>query len=364
MTNMKVLISTGHLDRKGGIANYVNLLIEELQKKEVDVIFFPHGLSHKYHKKPLIPIAWLLQFFKFFIKINSDCIDLAHLNPSLCKGSTLRDFVFMNIAKKSDVPVLLFFRGWRWNLLEKIKTNNFLRSIFKKNLKKVDKILVLSRDFKDALVDMGIDERKIVVSTIMVEADKYEPKEKKFDKPYNILFCARMVEEKGPFELLEAIPLIQENYPKTEFIFMGDGPCLKDLKRKTYNMNVKNNIRFTGYKTGKEKNDWYKKSHIFLLPSYTEGFPNVFLEAMASGLPVIATPVGALKNVLKDGVNGYLLESVPPEPDEMAEEIKKLMNDPNKMNEISERNLQEAKSKYDVEVVGDQIKSIYKDILE
>jgi len=70
-----------------------------------------------------------------------------------------------------------------------------------------------------------------------------------------------------------------------------------------------------------------------------------------------------LKNVLKDGINGYLLGSVPPEPDEIAGKIIGMLNDPNKMKEISERNLKDAKEKYDVEAVSEEIIKNYEKIV-
>jgi len=358
---MKVLITTWRLDNKGGIVNYVKLLINNINNN-LQISHFAHGSKLKYHKPHIVLIIWIYQFVKFCIILDKKKPDLIHLNPSLIKISVIRDFIFLNISKSMGFPVLIFFRGWRWSFFEKIKNKTLWKYVFLTNLSKTDKILVLSKDYKEALIDIGVDKDKIEISSTMVESELYATENKNFDKPYNILFCGHMVKYKGIYELLDAIPIITDYEKDLNFIFMGSGPELKNLKKKIEGKEINEYVTFTGHKTGEEKYDIYKKAHLFVLPSYTEGFPNVALEAMAAGLPIIATPVGALKYAIEDGKNGWKLESVPPRPDELAEKIIELIEDPDLMKEMSENNLLEAKSKYDVKAVTDDIIKIYREI--
>jgi len=360
---MKVLLPWSHIDRPGGIGNYKKLLTKHIDKKKCELKIFTYGVKPSNRKIVfLLPMYFFSFFLKYPIKLISDKIDLIHLNPSLNWASIIRGFVLLRIAKSMNYPVLFFFRGWRWSLFENIKKNNKLRKIFVKNLKTADKILVLSQDFKDALIELGIDEDKIKMSSTMVEIEKYKTENKNFDGLYNVLFCGNIAKAKGVYELLQAINVVIEKNKNLNFIFIGDGPELENLKKKTEKMGIEEHVTFTGYKKGEEKYEIYKKSHLFVLPSYTEGFPNVALEAMAAGLPIIATPVGALKYAIEDGKNGWKLESVPPEPEEIAEKIIELIEDPDLMKEMSENNLLEAKSKYDVKAVTDDIVKIYKEI--
>jgi len=359
---MKVLITSGHLDRKGGIVNYVDQLIRNLKQNDIEVCHFVHGLKPKYHKNWLVPLAWVYQFGKFSIELDSENPDIVHINPSLNRGSIIRDFIFLKISKNKGFPVILFFRGWRWDLFKKIRSHLIFRKKFIKCLEEANQIVVLSKDFKDALVGLGIDDDKIEISSTMVETKKYKPENKNFDRLYNVLFCGNIAKAKGVYELLEVINIVVEKNKNLNFIFMGDGPELENLKKKTKKMGIEKHVTFTGYKKGEEKYDIYKKSHLFVLPSYTEGFPNVALEAMAAGLPIIATPVGALKYAIKNGKNGWKLESVPPDYEEIADKIIELIDDPDLMKKMSENNIQEAKSKYDVKAVTDDIVKIYREI--
>jgi len=356
---MNIFITSRHLSNKCGVVNYTNLLMDVLEKEGHEFTHFGIGLIPKYHKDLILPIVYSYQFLKFNFKLKKSNPEIVHLNPSLAWGSIIRDIIFLNIAKAQGYPVLFFMHGWRWQLFKKINNIEFLKKLFRDNLQRADKILVLSKDFKDALVGLGLDEEKIEVTSTMVESEKYDPGEKNFSSPYNVLFCSRMSKAKGPFELIDAIPKVLDEFPKTNFIFMGNGPCLEDSKSKARRMDIEDNVLFTGYKTGDEKIKWYKKSDLFVFPSHTEGFPNVYLEALAAGLPVVATPVGAMKHTLKDGKNGYKLESTPTIPEEIAEKIIKLLRDPVKMKKISQNNLKKAKEKYDVEIICSKIRDIY-----
>jgi glycosyltransferase involved in cell wall biosynthesis len=193
----------------------------------------------------------------------------------------------------------------------------------------------------------------------MIDTKKYNIINKKFLEPYNILICSNMIKEKGIFELLDAVPIVIEKLKNSKFVFIGDGKDLKKLKEKTKKMGIEENIVFTGYINGLEKINFFKKAHIFVLPSYSEGFPTVALEAMASGLPLIITPVGGIADFVKDLKHGFLLKTMPPSSKEIAEKIIKLLENPNLVNKISDFNIIESKEKYDVKLVSQKIVNIY-----
>jgi len=362
---MKILITSKHLTSLGGIQNYVNLLIENLENDGYTISHFCHGLEPKYDVYFILPFIYPIQILKFQTRLKTFNPDIVHFNPSLSPAGIIRDLIYLNIAKTGEYPVLFFIRGWNWSYYKRIKKSDILREKFVKNLTKADRILVLSEDFKEALVEIGIDQDMIGLTSTMVESESYLPKKKSFDGPYNILFCARMATDKGPYELMKSIPRVVEKEKRVDFIFMGDGPELENLKNKAVEMDIEEYVTFTGYKTGEEKHEIYKKSHLFVFPTYHgEGFPNVVLEAMAAGLPVITTQNAGLKRLMEEGKNGYFLSSMPSEPKEIANKVLELVQNPSMMEEMSEYNLKKAKGKYDVEAVTKEIEKIYMDIID
>ena len=354
---MRVLIASLHLTHAGGVANYVGLLLRNIQGHEMEQ--FVQGLPPRYHKSFVLPFVYAIQCLRFSARLNTFQPDLVHLNPSLTWASLIRDTVLLLIARRKGYRVLFFIRGWRWPLYERIKKTGPLRSLLSRALSSADLVLVLSKDFRDALVDLGIDGTRIAVSSTMVEARKYRVEGRTFAAPFRVLFCSQLHREKGPAELLEAVPAILQRHPDTQFVFVGGGRLVDDLRMMAKRMGIQRSVLFAGRQVGDAKREWYRKAHLFVLPSYTEGFPTVVLEAMAAGLPLVVTPVGALKHVLEHGKNGYILDRVPAQPGEISEKITKLLDSPERMQEISEHNMKEAGDRYDVEVVAAQIAGLY-----
>ena len=140
---------------------------------------------------------------------------------------------------------------------------------------------------------------------------------------------------------------------------MGIGPDLKNLKKLSSVLSLDDYVDFVGYKVGDEKYDYYKKSHILVLPSYSEGFPNVICEAMASGLAVIGTRTGGIVDAIKDGVNGYLLENLPPKPEEISEKILQIIEQESSISKMGKKNYEESQLKYDTKVVTKDMERIY-----
>lgn len=358
--------------RRGGVTIYIKLLSETLDKNKFQLMDLSKGEDARIEKqnpstlKNNVLKMIILFYFRLTFKSRIDKYkpDIIHLNPSLKWFAILRDFSFLKMSKRKGIPTLFFIHGWSKSLFKLFKKYKILTNWFVKNLNKADAIVVLASEFKQDLVDMGLDEKKIFVLTTMVKTADFIPFKKNFNPPYRVLFCSNMIKEKGPYELLEAAKSIIKKYPSTRFIFMGKGKELENLKEHSRKFDIENNVKFKGFLTGNKKIEVYKKSHLFVFPSYREGFPTVVLEAMAAGLPVITTPVGGLKDEIKDGKNGFFIESMPPKPKDISEKIIMLIENPKLMKMMSKNNLKEARDKYDVKVVCNNIREIYEEIIK
>lgn len=124
----------------------------------------------------------------------------------------------------------------------------------------------------------------------------------------------RVTKQKGQIYFVRAAKLILKQFPNTYFLIVGDysndADYAQKVKRIAYDMGIENKIIFTGVR--QDIPEVLKISDVFVLPSLWEGFVTVILEAMASGLPVVATDVGSIREVIKNEVNGMI---IPPKND-------------------------------------------------
>jgi len=119
-----------------------------------------------------------------------------------------------------------------------------------------------------------------------------------------VLFSGRMVYQKGPDLLVEAIPAILRYYPHAKFLFAGDGEMKRDVEARAYGSGVGHAVRFLGYKTGWELVDLYRACDVVCVPSRNEPFGIVVLEAWSAGKPVVATNSGGPNEYVWHEVNG------------------------------------------------------------
>jgi len=126
-------------------------------------------------------------------------------------------------------------------------------------------------------------------------------------------WIGRFGTEKGLLEFAEAIPEILERTEGIKFLVAGDGQLRGRIEEYLDKQNLKDKVRLTGWIPHDHVSDYLNDLKLLVLPSYTEGLPNIVLEAMACGTPVLATPVGAIPDVIRDSETGFIMENNSPE---------------------------------------------------
>jgi len=131
----------------------------------------------------------------------------------------------------------------------------------------------------------------------------------KFDEKNNCIgYIGRLSSEKGIFNLIKAIPEIITICKSVKFVIIGDGDLKERIKSYLDENNLNGSVKLLGWIPHNELPIYLNKFKLVILPSYTEGLPNVMLESMACGTPVIATAVGAIPDIIKNKVNGFIME--------------------------------------------------------
>ena len=171
-----------------------------------------------------------------------------------------------------------------------------------------------------------------------------------------VLFVGRMVYQKGPDLLVEAIPHILKFYPHTKFVFAGDGEMRFSVEDRARQLGVSHATRFVGVKGGWELIDLYKSCDVVCVPSRNEPFGIVVLEAWSAGKPVIATVNGGPNEYLWHEVNGL---KIYPNPDSVAWAIGTLFINFEWGRWMGRNGRIAVETSFNWDVIGDRMLSLY-----
>lgn len=355
----KVLVNTTDLSQGGGVSHYLNNLRLN-DASEIDY-FQIQGSS----ASVLIKIIWLIKrYFAFSRKIES--YQLVHLHPSLNKNSFFRDAVFIWIALKKKKTLLVTMHGWEDEFESKIKESKLYHYIFSKTFAKVPYYIVLGEIFKNKLIDLiGSNTTTYFKEFTVIEDVKMELPVKKITKsdPITFLYLSRVEKEKGVYIAIDAIRLLNKKTKvEHKFVIAGNGGELENVKTyvKEHNLTF---VDIKGFIHGEAKIDAFMNSDVFLFPTYYgEGLPTAILESMLFGLPIISRVIAAIPEVVKNGENGYLLESL--EPNDFMNAILELIESPENFHKISSTNQKTAKTLFIAPKARVRIKAIYQKIID
>ncbi len=176
-----------------------------------------------------------------------------------------------------------------------------------------------------AIVPNGIDQNNFRSSLFMTEDAKNVFLENEFGIKNTgplILTASRLVKKNGVDYLISALKFLD---PKYHLLIAGSGDLEDELKQQAERMGLKNRIHFLGFVSHDRLRYLYAASTVFCRSPRSEGLGNVFLEAFGTHLPVVATDVGGIPDIVKDGITGLLTK--PNDPEDLAIKIRKIVED-------------------------------------
>jgi len=147
------------------------------------------------------------------------------------------------------------------------------------------------------------------------------------NRPLLIGYIGRLSEEKGIPNFVQALPAILGDEQNLSVLIGGNGPLKEAIWASLQDAGLTKHIDFSGWIPHDELPKFLNQLRLLVLPSHTEGLPNIMLEAMACGTPVLATPVGTIPDIIIDGKTGFIMETNSPEC--IAENITRALKSPN-----------------------------------
>lgn len=360
---MRVLMFSRDMRWYGGVVNVVSQLCSNFSGT-IQIDSFTVGQRKEGVVRLLKIIVPLADIARLVKQLRSGLHDVYHLNPSLGARALIRDMAFLITLQSFGVRrVMLFFHGWDLRVVTWLDRHDWIRKKFVERLNRVSKIIVLAHGFRETLVGWGVRPDIVLVLSTMFDGDNFKEVERvRSGSVRRLVFLSRLVKEKGVMELIDAFAILAPRYPSLELFCIGDGPAVAAMKSRIEILGLSGCVKFPGYVRGKEKAALLVNADIFVFPSYSEGCPVALLEAMAAGLPVVATSVGGIPDIVAAGVNGILIDS--PRPELIADAVATLLDDPSRCHAISERNRKQAWDNYEAGKVTARIESLYREIAE
>lgn len=323
----------------GGIQTHVEAISKQLTSLGVDVEIYTTDPSGKLPRHEEIDGVNVHRFRSYSFR------DLYYFSPSLLSG--LMDLEDVDIvhahsyqefctlaavcAKRSFRKPLVFtphFHPTGSSKLRTIGKRFYALTVGGYLFQKSDAVVAVSRYEKQLLAEtFQLSERKItyIPNGINVENYKLSVRDNHSHKK-SILCVGRLEEYKGVQYLIEAFPIVKEKVKDVQLVIVGDGSHKKRLVALADHLNIRKDVHFLGYISDSQLTNLYLTSSLFVMPSAYEAFCIALVEAMAHGLPVIATKVGAMSELIGKNLRGFLID-YPPDVKTLADMESLLLND-------------------------------------
>lgn len=247
-------------------------------------------------------------------------------------GHTFKPNVLGRLAaRRVGIPVVAISRGWTW---ESLKVRVY-ETIDRVNLRFVDHVVAVSDGQAERVRKCGVPSTRLSVIRNAARLAAFADPDPVFrdrlrglfpaDIPVShvVLAAGRLSPEKGFDVLVEAAAEVMRTHPAAGFVLFGEGGEQAKLETRVADLGIANRFRMPGYTADLDR--YLPWADVVVLPSFTEGLPNVALEASAAGMPVVATAVGGTPEVVADGDTGFLVPSGQPAP--IAGRVSELLAD-------------------------------------
>jgi glycosyltransferase involved in cell wall biosynthesis len=282
--------------------------------------------------------------------------DVVHINSSLSERGVFRDALLVTVARLMRIPVITNLRG---NFLPgKIvalsrRTETAYRHIFRRS----NQIVALSNVSKNGVLQLGDFGSKTIVMPNFVDIEHIPQKQKPKSERLTVAYLGALIETKGLKTIYESAAQL----PEVEFVLIGDSPERADSTDLTGKLSQLTNVTLTGSLPHSSALETIAGCDVLLLPSHTEGFPLAVAEAMAIGLAIVASPVGAIPEMVDTPKGGYLIPHE--ETDDYVNALRSLSSRPELTKKLGEHNREKSRSMYAYEDVIARWRDIYQSII-
>ncbi|MFC1806934.1 glycosyltransferase family 4 protein [Candidatus Omnitrophota bacterium] len=366
----------------GGIATYIKNLIESDIKNRYQLLLFNTHAPMRAVGATVVPKRAYSELFKqgmqralllmrhAFISFTMYFITLIIRRPHIVHIHTCsfwgfwRSAAYLVAAKATCCKVVFHIHG-SIDIFYQKESRCLGRFLIRKTLNLADINIALSEELRNFI--SKITSAKVVAVHNGIDTDKFchqlnvQNKKRVYDKKKRIITIAPLCHDKGTFDILKSIPLVTKKQSDILFVFIGRGST-ESFMNICKEQRIEAYTQFMGPVSDEEKIEQLSSADIFILPSYAEGQPIAILEAMFFGLPIIASAIGSIPEVIHNGENGYTIK--PGDFNALSEKIMTLISDDELRKRVGLANRRLVEEKYNVKNVFIKVNEIYESLFK
>lgn len=337
----KVLVVSTSNRSRGGIATVVSAISKQEVWTKYECCWIKTHIDKGYVQKLWHLFSSLLKYIVLLPFYN-----IVHIHVSTTVSAN-RKYIFFKLAK-------IFGKKTVIHLHCGSQLSDIWNSKYEDMFTNCDMCLTLSKSIKVYIESRVKPKGKIEV--LYNPCQDVTNKNTLIEENKTILFAATLYKAKGYLDLIEAFGKISKKYPEWRLLLAGNGDQQKGhaMAKK---FEIEERVEFLGWVKGNKKDEIFRTSTIFCLPSYAEGFPMAILDAWAYGMPVITTPVGGIPDIVVDGENGLLFN--PGDVDTLANKLEMLINDQDLRKSLSEEAFKLSTTIFSLKTMSDKLSEIY-----
>lgn len=300
-----------------GVSTHVNLLLGSRLADDFDLVYFQVGSEGRDEGPIARWLRLLASPFALALAILARHAAIVHVNTSLNRRAYWRDLAYLAVAKCCGARVLYQVHGGALPqdfllVHPPLRAASRLATAFLRATLRVPDVIVVLAQCELAAYRRFVPQQNVAVVPNGIDCRPFDPiptARSVPEQPLRLLYIGRIAREKGLYEILQGMRLANELGVDVRLTVAGKGSEEARLARYARALGLGERVCFIGPVFGADKVKLLGGCDLFMLPSYAEGLPYALLESMAAGVPVIATPVGAIPDVVADGTHGLL---VPP----------------------------------------------------
>jgi glycosyltransferase involved in cell wall biosynthesis len=303
-----VLVLGPHRDAVSGVSTHLNCLFGSRLAEEFSLVHFQVGAEGRTERAIGRLARLLISPLSLALAILVRKAAIVHLNTSLNAGAYWRDLAYLIVARSCGARVLYQVHGGV--LPQQFFRGRALTAFLRWTLRIPDAIVVLARSELAAYRSLVPAQQVRALPNAIDCAPYARVSRSRSDpaQPLKLAYVGRLIRSKGLYEAVQAVSVAKRHGVKATLVIAGSGPEESALREYAHRLDVACEVRFTGPVCGDRKIGLLAQADAFVLATYhPEGLPYALLEAMAAGLPVITTRIGAIPDVLAERVHGLFV---------------------------------------------------------